>query len=89
MKKNHAQVESLILKAIAACGNDSVFSDTKMYLGAALQSANKVSQSRNRSTANEAANKAGKAKYDQWWEMLKKNAADNFKAENINYEENL
>ena len=89
MKKNHEQVESLIRNAIAACGHDAVFSDTKRFLTSALQSSQKVSQKRNRASANDARNKADKTKYDQWWDMLKKNAAKNYDAENVNYEENL
>jgi hypothetical protein len=87
MKKNHEQVELLIRNAIAACGYDAAFSETKRYLSAALQSTQKVSKKRSRSVANEKHNQEVKTYQEKWWEMIKRNNA-NYKVEDVNYKEN-
>jgi hypothetical protein len=79
MKKNHEQIELLIHKAINSCGSDSSLTDAKKYLSVALDSVRKVSAQRNkRHAANEKALIEGKKKHEAWWEMLKKNAKENF-----------
>lgn len=78
MKKNHQQVEAFIRQALQACSYDSALSDVRYYLNTALQSLSKTSKKRERHAATQKAIEAGKKKYQEWWEMLKKNAANNF-----------
>ena len=78
MKHNHEQVEAFIKQALQACDYDSAFSETKYYLNAALQALSKVSKKRGRYAATQKAIEAGKKKQQEWWDMLKKNAAENF-----------
>jgi hypothetical protein len=77
MKKNHQQVEIFIRQAIAACSYDNALTDTKSYLTRALQSIAEVGKKRTRRLASEKAFEEGKKKADAWWDMIKKNAANN------------
>jgi len=77
VKNNHEKVESLILQALRACNYDSVFSETKHCLNAALASLSKVGKKRSRHAASQKALEEGTNKHRAWWEMLKKNAANN------------
>ncbi len=77
MKNNHQQVEALLRQAISACSYDNSLSETKSYLGAALRSVQEVGKKRSRSIATQKAIEEGQKKYKEWWEMLKKNAAEN------------
>ena len=86
MKNNHQQVENFIRQAIAACSYDSRLSETKTYLAAALNAVGVVTEKRNRHAASQKAFDEGKKKADEWWEMLKKNAANNFKINIDEYE---
>lgn len=76
-KKNHEQVLQLIQSAIAACGYDSAMATTKSYLASALNAAQVVGTKRNRRLTNEKNNKIAKTKKDEWWDMIRKNAAAN------------
>jgi hypothetical protein len=79
MKKNHSQIESLIRQAIGACSYDNVLSDTKRHLTSALQAVIEVSKKRNRHVVTQKAlaenEKRAKNNWNNWWEMIKKNAA--------------
>lgn len=82
---NHEKVELAIRQAINACSYDSVFSETKSYLYLALSALTKVAKKRNRHNATqkavEEANKKAKETQQKWWEMLRKNASNNFNIE--------
>lgn len=76
MKKNHEQVMALIQRAIAECGYDNVMEETKGHLSRALNSVAQVAKKRKRNIATQKANELGRQKHNEWWEMLKKNAAE-------------
>jgi len=79
MKVNHQQVEMLIAKAIAACSYDSSLSQTKFYLAAALQAVSEVSGKRSKNYVSQKQNEVSRLqKHKNWWDMIKKNALDNF-----------
>ena len=78
MKSNHKEIGSLILQALQACSYDSAFSEVRTYLNASLQALSKVSKKRGRYAATQKAIEESKKKQTEWWNMLKKNAAENF-----------
>ena len=78
MKNNHLKVENLIRQAIVACSYDSALSETKSFLTHALNKVQATSNKRTRRANTQKENEAAaKTKQEEWWEMLKKNAAKN------------
>lgn len=80
MKNNHNEVEAYIRKALAACNYDSALAETKRYLAHALKQIELVSRKRtknqNNQRANEKLEQEKKTKHQEWWDMVRKNAAD-------------
>ncbi len=77
MKNNHLEVESLLTQAIKYCMNDRSLSYVQQYLSAAVQELYKVDKKRNRNIVAQKYLEEGKKKNQEWWDMIKKNAAEN------------
>jgi hypothetical protein len=73
MKNNHLKVEVYIKQAITACSYHSSLEETRNYLQNALISLSKTTEKRAKNKKNENI----KTQQETWWEMLKKNAANN------------
>ncbi len=76
MSNKNSQLELHILQAIAACGYDSALTETKTLLLSSLGLLEKVNKRKARKLA-EAAGPPKKTQHQQWWDMIKENAAKN------------
>lgn len=74
--KNNEFVQTYILQAIKYC-TDKNLSETKAYLKAALRSFEDVAKKQKRKNNDMQIEKQRKTQQDQWWEMIKQNAAKN------------
>lgn len=79
MKTNHLKVEALLNQAIISCSYDNDLTETKNYLKNALISLSKTTKKRDTKVQNQKnIEKIKKTEQEKWWEMLKKNASNNF-----------
>jgi hypothetical protein len=85
MKKNHESIIKFIQQALNNVSYDNALVETKKYLLLALQSVQKTAKKRiNNETTRQFYEKQAKDKAKIWWEMIKKNAAENFNLDQEN-----